>query len=389
MINIFVDPTLLAFPKEVADQEEDILNITRFLNGIHRLYNLACKPQVVLMVKKGLDKWIEDNGYYYSSDRRQNQRIDNSTRKMNNNYDSPHITLSKFYDSFFNDHQVVLFGNDDTKESNIQDIIASNEFKDICKGLSNPYFEVEHKKLLGYVARLNYEYPYEENRIIVIAGSSQKPIDMEIKLSPNMTSRINMFSVKKADNLFEEEYINEPLATMYESANRQFNNDLVFSSSISEHTDSIIWNNEYDNPFMVSKLFYNLETLSKTIQHNKNIDDINMAVRKHGLNSVKDKRKQTDYRDYEKCPFRKWDGQRQFTLHLRPTTRNRYRFVEDSLTMRIYFDKEKEQILIGMICSHPDTCDNCESNSISNYPCEKETIGGAMTSKNYYNVRKI
>jgi hypothetical protein len=365
MINLYVDPSLLAFPGQVDKEEEDRKNIKRFFHGIDRLYNLACKPQISLLVNKNMERRLRDNGYFYDYfDTGQKERIKNFTLHEPNLDFSPK-ELSRFYQSFFDDHQVIRF-DDDIKETDIQNIPVTDVFKKNSAGLSRAYIEAEHKKLLGYVARLNNEFPFGDNRIVVIAGNSQ-PGSIDVWLSKDETVPVTLSSAKKTDNTYRDGDISATLPAMYEKANIEFTkeDEIKFGKAVSDHVDSIIWNIDYNTPFLTSKLYYYLKTAFECVlfvrkhhyilpmNDNDPKEEVTKLMVNFGLNSVNDRAK------YSRCPFRKWDG-RQFTLHLRPTTGNKYAFV-DTRDTRVYFNFEydENQLFIGMICKHPETCGQC------------------------------
>jgi hypothetical protein len=369
MINLYVDPSLLAFPGRVENEDEERKNIGRFFHGIDRLYNLARKPQIALLVDKDLEKRLREGGYFYDSGNGQKERIKNFARREPQLSVSPE-ELSKFYPSFFDGHQVTLFDNG-VEEKDIQHIPVTGVFKDAADGLSYAYFETEHKRLLRYVALLNKKIPYEDSRVILIAGKSQFN-KIDVFLSGNETAPVILSSAKKADNTYTDGYIPGTLPDMYEKANIEFTREggIKFGKALSEHKDSIIWNVDYNTPFLTSKLYYYLKTLSECVllvrQNNYNLPMFDNALKEEivkltggfGLNSVFDGSK------YNRCPYREWDG-RQFVLHLRPTTKNgKYSFM-DVRTMRVYFSFEygERQMLVGMICEHPMTCSK-------NYKCD-------------------
>jgi hypothetical protein len=362
MINLYVDPSLLAFPGQVENEEGDRKNISRFFHGIDRLYHLARRPQVALLVDTNLEKRLKEEGYFYDSDSGQRERIKNLAQHEPKLSALPE-ELSKFYPSFFDKHQVTLFDNG-VEESDIQNIPVTDVFKDVVTGLSCSYFETEHKRLIGYVALLNKKIPCEDSRIILVAGKSQFN-KIDIFLSGGETAPVILSSAKKADNTYTDGYISGTLADMYEKANIEFTKEggIKFGRALSEHKDSIIWDVDYNAPFLTSKLYYYLKTLSECVlfvrQNNYSLPKFDNALKKEivkltvgfGLNSVCDGSK------YNLCPYREWDG-RQFVLHLRPTTRNRSYSFTDVRDMRVYFSFEygEKQMLVGMICEHPKTC---------------------------------
>jgi hypothetical protein len=255
-------------------------------------------------------------------------------------------------------------------KADIKYMPVTDVVKDVFAGLSCAYIEAEHKKLLGYVARLNREFPCRDSRIIIIAGNSQSNT-VDILLATGEKVPVILSGIGKADNTYMDGYISGTLSAMYEKAHGEFTgaDEIKFGRAVSDHADSIIRNVHYNTPFLTSKLYHYLKTMFECVQFIRKHHDtapmndnalkreVNTLMVKFGLNSVDDRPA------YSRCPYRKWDG-RQFSLHLRPTTKNnayvKYSLV-DTETMRVYFSLEytEKQILVGMICQHPRTCGRC------------------------------
>jgi hypothetical protein len=377
MINIFIDPTILAFPPKEEDKEKDITNIYKFYENISLIYEYTetpnKKPEIAFFKEKGLYDQAAFLKFVYSPEfkgkfQEQNKRIMD-------------IPTSRHFDDLPHGPQEILrnlsrifgwvrVGYDDWEKrdkgiraiefemKNTEEIDKSDKSENTEKEhyLQWPFFQNEHKKLFRYAKEIGDQYDLKKWNIYT-RGSKYSDLEDEF---------INAKELNKLDKNHNKH--SDTLKSAFCEAEKKFSSELIFSEDIRTQQDSIFDNPIYDTDFVPDRLFYYLQALATAVKYIKekenditsikSLDDkeLNAIVKKFGCDSV------LDSMDYEekKCCYRRWqvNGESDpnpFRLHLRPLTK--VETGKTRLTMRIYCKWNSVQKKMAvMILKHPPRC---------------------------------
>jgi hypothetical protein len=378
MTNVFIDPTILAFPPEVSDIKKDVDNLRKFYEDISDFFdcvkNQNKMPRIAFFKEEQLDRKLSGQGYDYHPDSPYDDGNQKRRIKRMRHYDihEPHDIkkrIQNFYRLFYgygpNKHgmKIIEFEMENHGESNKG---KESENKAGSHYLSLPFFQNEHKKLFNYASEIGKKYSLPDWKIC--SRDNNYP-GMEKKF-------ISVEQLKKEYESYTRRF--DTLKSAFDEAKNKFKVELNFGEEIlspdPSHPASIFHDDTYDQDFVPDRLFYYLETLGALVKYINtekgmclNDRKLNELVKNFGCDSAPDSRRFKEHR----CSYRIWkiNGElEQFSLHLRPLTKAEVD-IKNELTMRIYYKwkKAKGQITIGMICKHPPECEKCLK-SLKCYP---------------------
>jgi hypothetical protein len=365
MINIFIDPTILAFPPREKDEEKDSANIREFYEDICLIYeyieNPNKRPDIAFFKEDKLKQRL--TGFEYCSGSEddfddQKGRIKNAYAYKKGSRRDPRDVerrLFKIFNSFYGygdekrNIKVIEFKMKDIEEMDKKDK-SENTVNSHYLQLS--FFRDEHEKLSRYASEIHKKYDLKEWKIC---------------------ARDDYFSGMEKESIgvkqFKDYYKNpvkhfDSLESAFVKAKDEFSSELIFSEDILTHPDSIFSNLVYDKDFVPDRLFYYLEALASAVKHINTMNDmpsievLNDIVKVFGCDLTPDLYR---YREH-KCYYRHWkiNGKlNQLGLYLRPLTN--VETGENRLTMRVYYKWNRDQKKMAvMILEKPPNCEECD-----------------------------
>ncbi|GHV83209.1 hypothetical protein AGMMS50212_05490 [Spirochaetia bacterium] len=348
--NLFVDASVLAFPRESENQQEDCENIKKFLRNMHKLSLLWENiPNITISIQEGIVTSLSKRGYFFDPDNNEQRIRLNVVYRKYPDFDIDRQNIAKFLlEKLFNEYNSIHFDN----RYNKQDINknALQNFVESASVCNEKYFLDEHKKLISYIHLFNKRYKVNDYCFIAISGRGQD----------YQEDSVNITRIRKIYDRYKQPEPNfKTLKEAYENAKKETTGYLHFSEDIEKEDNkdiSIIMKDNFNFYQIPNKIYHYLTTLASFVKNaTEDIDEnaVNELVKRFGCNSSSE-----SGNNYQNCPHRRWyDGKdnSQFILHLKPTTAP----YNNKLTTRIYYkyDKqEKPRIVVGMILEHPQNC---------------------------------
>ncbi|GHV27548.1 hypothetical protein AGMMS4952_09410 [Spirochaetia bacterium] len=352
--NVFVDTSVLVFPPQSKNLQEEYINIEMFFNNLNNIFLIRRKIwNITIFIRNDIATDLKKYGYMYTLDPNQKQRIAN-IHKYNPGFEYNQDELLDFYQKLISSSSgkgIIRFNNDRSKDDDVSsDIKLYHENAEVCR---NKIVEDEYRKLIAYVKYLNIKYNNADSCYVAICGEKFGYIENNIKIATTKT----LYDKK---NRLNPKF--DSIKCAYKKAKEETAKDLIFGTDIEKSTSTSIVNNYlYNKPPIPNQIYHYLTTLAEVAKKttiNENIDEktINKVVQIFGCNSSSEDKNNP----YEDCRYRKWhDGKTvsQFQLHLKPTTSP----PNIPGTTRIYYkyDNEQKKMVVGMILEHPPNCGKC------------------------------
>jgi hypothetical protein len=406
MINLTIDASVFALPKDSGNPESDMESYRNFLVNVLRLREMESNPMVTISLMDSIPQTLSDMHCY------PNDNITEEAQKycsdLYNKEGSASWDLLEYYHKLCDKlrYSIKIPPNEERPKGEVhkgtgihyslpviddetRDVVIDKETGNLNIELKNCKYPKKKcglkeipdkfKKYALRISRLNKKWKALSNNFIVIDGdylqenTSRLIVKFNSKIGTiSHESEFNLIGIQKiqdiidqyADNSYEFNSVSEVI----DAAKKAFGNELVFLPDVNNDRIKKELDPDAGPP---SKIYYYLRTLSELVKmdkeeafipvareydykenDNRYIEAISEMVNAWGCMCSKE-----SY-EYVKsdCMERKFKitviKKKVFTLHLKPCTDHK----ETSKTVRIYFDMLENKFRIAVVGHHPVAC---------------------------------